>query len=185
MRLPGREAQIQMLSERDRLFESDEHIDHAVLQYLKRTERDTELLARLHVFERHRVQLDHRTDGFGAECCDSAVAARLQRGHSLAFRSQQLAGWDLHVHQRDFGGAPTIDRLEALQVQVGRLPINYKEAHAAAIAWLARCPRPDDQLFPPWRAHHGGLGSVPNIDFTLAPSGQVNRLGEDLKRATP
>src|SRR6266436_5353884 len=113
MRLPGREAQIQMLSERDRLFESDEHIDHAVLQYLK------------------------RTDGFGAECCDSAVAARLQRGHSLAFRSQQLAGWDLHVHQRDFGGAPTIDRLEALQVQVGRLPINYKEAHAAAIASFA------------------------------------------------
>src|ERR1700716_237302 len=90
MRLPGREAQIQMLSKRDRLFESDEHIDHAVLQYLKRTERDTELLARLRVFERHRVQLAHRTDGFGAECCDSAVAARLQRGHSLAFRSQQL-----------------------------------------------------------------------------------------------
>jgi len=77
VRLSGREAQVQVLHKRDRLFKRDEHVDHAVLQHLKRAERDTELLARLGVFERHRIQFAHRPDGFGAQRRDSRGRGRL------------------------------------------------------------------------------------------------------------
>ena len=79
----------------------------------------TELLARLAVFKRRRVQFGHRADRFGAERGDGAVAAGFERRDALAFRSQQLARWDLHVHQCDLGGAPAVDRLEALQMKIG------------------------------------------------------------------
>ena len=54
--LPGCQAEAQMLGERDRLFERNEHVDHAVLQHLKRPERDPELLARFAVFKGCRIQ---------------------------------------------------------------------------------------------------------------------------------
>ena len=73
------------------LLERDEHVDHAVLQHLEAPKRGPELLARLAVFKRRRIQLGHRADRFGAERGDGAVAAGFERRDALAFRSQQLA----------------------------------------------------------------------------------------------
>ena len=58
---------------------------------------DAELLARLGVFQRRRIQLGHGADGFGAERGDGAVAAGFQRGDALAFRSR-AAGWPEPAH---------------------------------------------------------------------------------------
>ncbi len=44
MRFLCHKAEGQMLCERDRFFERDEHVNHAVLQHLKRFERYAELL---------------------------------------------------------------------------------------------------------------------------------------------
>src|SRR5260221_2258991 len=107
-----------------------------MLQHLERSERDAKLLARFGVFKRCGIQFSHCSDGFRAERCNSAVAAGLQSGDALTVRSQQVAGWDLHIHQRDLGGAPAIYRLEALPVEICRLAIKHKEADATPIARL-------------------------------------------------
>src|SRR5689334_1940231 len=51
MPVPISDSQSEVLGQRARLFERDEHIDHSVLQGLKRAERHTKLLARLAVFK--------------------------------------------------------------------------------------------------------------------------------------
>src|SRR6266702_810818 len=112
----GGEAEIQMLGERNRLFERYEHVDHAVLQHLKGAESDPELLARFTILQRRGIQHGHGTDRFGAEGCDCPVAARFERCYGFSFGPKQLAGRHFHIHQRQFGSAPTIEGLEALQV---------------------------------------------------------------------
>ena len=125
-----------------------------MLQHLERPERSAELLARPAVFEGRRIQFRHRADGFRAQRRDGAVAARLQYSDTLTFRSQQLAGRHLHVHQRHFGGASAVDRPEALQVKIGRMAVDHKETDPITIARPARCPRRDDQFVSPRRPDH-------------------------------
>src|SRR5258708_4039038 len=86
-----------MLGQGDRFLQRDEHIDHAMLQHLKRSERDAELLASLGVFKGCGIQLGHRADGFGAKRGDGAVAACLQDGDTLALLAQHPAGRDPHA----------------------------------------------------------------------------------------
>ena len=87
-----------MLGERNRLLQRDEHVHHAMLQHLKRAQSDAELLARLAVFQRRRIQFCHGTDRLRAQRCNSAVATGLQSGDALAFGAQHLARRHLHVH---------------------------------------------------------------------------------------
>ena len=75
--LSGGEAEVQMLGERNRFFERDEHVDHAVLQDLKRPESHPELLTHFTVVQRRGIQHRHRTDRFGAKGCDGAIAGHL------------------------------------------------------------------------------------------------------------
>src|SRR5258705_4671418 len=108
-----------------------------MLQYLKGSERDAELLARLGVFKGCGIQLGHRADGFGAKRGDSAVTACLQNGDAFPFLAQYPAGWDPHALQGDFRGATAVDRLETLQVKIGGLPVHDEKADPAAGARIA------------------------------------------------
>src|SRR5258706_14167444 len=83
-----------MLGQGDRFLQRDEHVDHAMLQYLKGSERDAELLARLGVFKGCGIQLSHRADGFSAKRGNGAVAACLEAGATLAFVAPHPAGRD-------------------------------------------------------------------------------------------
>lgn len=157
-----------MLRERDRLFERDEHVDHPVLQHLKAPESNPELLARFAVFKRRGIQHRHRTDCFRAESGDSPVTARFERHYAFSFDTKHLADRYFHVHQRQFGGAPTIDGLEALQVKIDRMAIYNKQAHAVAIAGAAGRSRRYDQLVGPWRADHRSFGSAQDKLVSLA-----------------
>src|SRR5258706_5835187 len=152
-----------MLGQGDRFLQRDEHIDHAMLQYLKRSERDPELLARLGVFKGCGIQLGHRADGFGAKRGDGAVAASLQNSNTLAFLAQDAAGRDPYALQSDFRGAPAVNRLEALQVKVGGLPVYDEKADPVAVARTARRPRRDNQFVGPWRASHGCFCAAQDI----------------------
>src|SRR5260370_28903307 len=93
-----------------------------MLQYLKRAQRDAELLARLGVFQRRGIQFSHRPDGFGAKRGNGAVAAGLQSRDGLPFLAQYPACRNPHIPEGGFRGASTIDPLETLQVTTYPLP---------------------------------------------------------------
>src|SRR3981189_164266 len=145
------EAEAEMLHQRERFLMRDENVDHPALQYVEGADRRAELLSSLGVFQRRGVQFGHRADRLRTERADGAVTAGFPCGPPPPLRSQQVVGWDLHVHQCDLGCATAVDRLEALQVKIGRMAIDHKEANAAAIVWLARCTCRDDQLVGPRR----------------------------------
>ena len=130
------------------------------------------MLARFAVFKRRGIQHRHRADCFRAERGDSPVTARFQRRYAFSFDTKHLAGRYFHVHQRQFGGAPTIDRLKTLQVKIGRMAIDDEEAHANAIARSARRARRDDQLIGPRRTDHRSFGSAQNKFVPLAARGR-------------
>src|ERR1044072_4624265 len=99
----------------------DEHVDHPVLQHLERADSGAELLSRLGVFQRRRIQLGYRADGIGTKRTDGSITAGLERDHTLTFPAQQLT---MNAAQAHFGGTTAVDGLEALQMQIGSAPID-------------------------------------------------------------
>ena len=116
----------------------------------------------------------------------SAAMARSRHASSAATPSPSvpsnwLAGTCTFISV-DFGGAPAVDRPEALQVKIGRMAVDHKEADPVAIARAARCPRRDDQFVGPRRSDHRRLGAAQNVAFTLTPRGRVD-IAEIVARA--
>src|ERR1700744_5378158 len=92
LRLATGKTEVQILRQRCRFLERDKHVDHPVLQHLKRSKWNAELLAGLGVFKSRRIQFTHGSQGFRTEGRDGPITASFEYGHALAFVSEQMVG---------------------------------------------------------------------------------------------
>ena len=143
----------------------DEHVDHPVLQHLEAADRGAELLARLGILQRRRIQLADRTDRLGTERADRAVAAGFERGDTLAFPAEQFPA---HAAQADLGRAAAVDGLETLQIEIGGAAIDHEQADATAIVAMARGARGDDEIVRPGRSQHRRLLAGEHVAIAVA-----------------
>ena len=154
------------------LPERDEHVDHAVLQHLKAPDRRAELLAGLGVFQ--RCELSSLIAPTAS--AQSAAMARSRHASSAATPSPSSPGARHLAYVRRLGGAPAIDGLETLQMEIGgwRSTTNRLMPSRSALPGGARR---DDQLVRPGRPDDGGLCAGQMIVLALAPRrrGDVGR----------
>ena len=83
-----REGGIERIGDCDCLLLRNEHVDQAMLEHLKRTERYTKLLSRFRVFERCLIEFADGTDRLSTLCGDRPFTAAFQRCGRDAFLSQ-------------------------------------------------------------------------------------------------
>ena len=120
------------------LLHFQQQVGHAVLQGLEAANRHTKLLARLQVFQRVLLGHIHGAQRFGTHGQNAPAHGALQRGKALPFRAQQRARADLHVLQRDFGHAATVDAAHAAAGEARGIGRHQEQRDAVFIVHRAR-----------------------------------------------
>ena len=129
-----------------RLLERHDHVGGAMLQRLERADRHAELLARLHVFDRHGERFAHRPDRFGRERGDRLVDDALDQRQRASRGAEHVLRPDAHVGKGDVGRALAVLGRVAAPRHARRVGVDEKEADPVAVAPAAGEARRHDQL---------------------------------------
>src|SRR3954452_3314158 len=163
---------------RSRLLGGDEHVGGAVLEALERTDRDTELLARLDVLDCCLQRLVHQADRFGAERDAGFVDHTLDQRERIVGIAEHGIGTDLDAGEGDVGGVQTVlGRVRFLGDALGVGP-HQEHADAALVAALAPGARGHDQSICVLAVEHDELLAVddPTLALLLRRRGDVEEI---------
>ena len=104
-----------------------------------------ELLARLHVFDRHRQRFAHRADRLGGKRRDRLVDRPFDDRQRASGLAENVLGLDPHVGEGDLRRALAVLGRIAAPRDAGRIGVDQEEADPVPIAAAAAEPRRNDQ----------------------------------------